>query len=302
MVITINIKSVILLLLIYNFSFTCFSQTSERVPVLFGQFNRALGLSNPAYLGSNKKKIEINLANQSLIGAFSNIRTYYGQLNYSLKKEDSIPKINHTFGLLFYSDREGSYISNTRIYGSYTIHLPITYRYTLSTGISLGASTINFDNTQSSASSSAIGLDGTIGLWLKSDNSFVGIAVNQLPQQTIIPLVEKYRLKRHLTVNICRKFYFSPTSYFAPIVQTRFFTNLQQDLDILLQMVLDNKVTFGSNLRYKKGIMAFAGLEDINMGDHHFRLVASYTFPLGRTTFNANQEMVEITLNYFINN
>src|SRR5688500_15297656 len=96
------------------------AQTTEWIPVQFGQFFNAYSIINPASCGA-KGDVELEFGRQAHGGISRNISTTYATGSLRIKPQKKRNNFQ-VLGLGFIRDREGEYLKRSSFYVNYGWH------------------------------------------------------------------------------------------------------------------------------------------------------------------------------------
>ncbi len=272
-----------------------YSQISYRYPVVFEQVERYSSFINPSEVSTDSHKAGIVLSNQNLLGPFNNIRTFIGQGFFTLNK-DSIKKSK--IGANFYSDKEGSYISNTRGYLTYSYQLSIAPNLQIASALAIGISTITYQNSQSSNSTSASALDGNLSLALVQNRFRFCFGINQFPQQTVFLIDERLTFKRYYSFYAVKNLDINYALRLNFIGMFSLKSNQVTDINFTSSLIVKKHFNIGLGYWFNRGIITLVGFDNIIIQKNTFRFVFSYSLPLLTSSTYLNQEQIALAIGY----
>jgi hypothetical protein len=260
------------------------------------QFFNHYYLLNPAN-NSLEEKLDLSVGNRSMIGVFSGVANTYGNLKYSKISENN--KQIHTLGIYFTNLRKGEYIQLNKMNLRYAWTLALSEKTFLSAGASLGL--VNYKLAGSVASAGGVdnGADIGAGLWLLSESLTIGLALQQVLNTTLQPIDEKLELNRYINLSPEYKFSVGPFDYVK--LRAWYLHSLTNELSQwMLSPVYSwkEKLDIGGGYDHSKGIYAYTGLENVQLGHGYFRLGISYLLLSTRKLSNNTDSAVEFSLAY----
>lgn len=174
----------------------CFGQIQSRLyPLYFTQYAQNFTLYNPAFLQKNS----IHSGYQYYPSIGNDIRTVYLHGHYSIKKkENDFSTPSQWIGGIITNDKEGNFLSNSKIHGLFTQRIPLTKKWNLNAGLSLGVFNFLIKNNQAIGGSSYWIFDGNIGLSLyqKENKTIIGFSLNHIFQNTFDAFFSEIQLVR----------------------------------------------------------------------------------------------------------
>lgn len=298
--------SVILLLFLFIYSLNAQFAVTE-VPVHFGQYFNNPQI-NPAR-GGSESDVEFYAGNKRNSGNFSGITTAY--LSAFLRLHSKRESFN-VLGLNFNNDNEGQFITRNRIYASYSRHQKMSADWFLSGGISLGMYNFSIKPNPSMDAVGAATFDGSGGIWLYSDNTRLGLSVNQFNNATVRPIDQVILLNRHFyfigeqDITIGESFQFGP-KLFTRYIEANNNSFIQQwRFGGGLNFLVKDLISFGASYENKEGLYTFLGIKNINMvvGENKknnsgkLNVDFSYFVP-AKNNYRTNIQSYEFVLRYY---
>jgi type IX secretion system PorP/SprF family membrane protein len=270
------------------------AQTTESIPVQFGQFFNAYSLINPASCGA-KGDVEIELGRQGHSGIWRNISTSYASGTLRIKPQRKKNNF-HVLGVSFIRDKEGEYLRRSRVYLNYGWHTRLTKKLSLGAGASAGFFSYLVSGSNASIAGSDQCPDGSIGLWLYHQRYYVGASACQVFNGRLTPLQETTTLLRHYNITGGYSYRASPMLWVNPKSIVRYTPGYPLDIDVAVIGVVDEIVAAGLNYRYNKGMVCTVGLEKLKVQKGSFKCMFSYAFPAGSVA--SSIQTYELTLRY----
>jgi len=293
-----RIYTVVFVVFFSNCIHSAQAQSGAGLPVQFIQFFKTYALINPASIGKDSA-LGLSTGNKSLTGAFSGVRTFYayGHAQFNGRKKN---RSRHVIGLTFINDKEGSFINKNRAALQYAFHLPISKKSILSAGASAGFINYSYKASNISAGGSAYAPNADIGLWWHRPRFNLGVSGNQLIASTLTPIDETYTIERHYNLTADKTFLLGPYLSLTPAFIFRWYEKQYYNADLALILSIQDNVTAALGYKYDKGLSVSGGLEDIKLGQHLFKMMISYYFPVGQVN-NYNPQAYELSLHFVPN-
>jgi type IX secretion system PorP/SprF family membrane protein len=221
---------------------------------------------------------------------------------------------HHGIGLQVISDRIGPF-SNTSAFATYAYHMAVSRTTNLSAGIGLGASRLSLDPSKLNFGSAnpsdpsvygneviaKTNLDMNAGLWLYSQNYFVGIAANQLIPHKIdyndLLDVKKGKLVPHIFATAGYRFFINEDVNLIPSVMVKSLGGIPIQIDVNAKMQFKDLFWFGASYRAKYGLAGMAGMNVMQ------RFTVSYSYDYSTTKINTiSNGTHEVVLGFILGN
>jgi len=207
------------------------------------------------------------------------------------------PEPHHGVGFTVLNDQTGP-LNRFAAYGTYAYHRGIAGQTTLSFGISAGmtnlslnTSKLNFGTTTIDPAVGTSGLINTIkpdisaGLWLYSNNYFVGLSAQQIVPQNVAFSDNKVYLTQgklvpHIFLSAGYRLQVSDDLSLLPSALIRYISPLPIGIDINTKLMYQDLIWVGGSFRFKEGYAAMVGFNinnSINIG---------YSYDLQTSTLN----------------
>lgn len=151
-----------------------------------------LALVNPAWISSNETRASLNCLYKSRMGLLNEVSTQTAYADITFKPERQLRQVVR---VVFQNEKEGPYISSPKIYGNYSIRVPITADISISAGLALGVSAHNFSAPSGTGSGSAP--DGSGGLIFRFKKTEIGAASYQFLNNKLYVLNSYLILERY---------------------------------------------------------------------------------------------------------
>jgi len=188
----------------------------------------------------------------------------------------STPYPHHGLGIIALTDKTGP-LRQSNFMGSYAYHLPLSSKISISTGVTAGLLNQTFNpqeatfNNPSDPSITSEYVNSSyfdlgLGLWLYSENFFVGVSGAQLlrnrrdlnrPDAGDNSIA---RLQRHYFTTAGFKIRFSPRFDVIPSVMVKFTDPSPLSIDVNLKGVYADRVWAGVSYRKDDAVSGMAGL------------------------------------------
>ena len=177
-------------------------------------------------------------------GIFRNIYQAYYKANYSLKSA--------TTSLYGNIEREGDFISRNRMYGNYTIYIPLSKKLKFGAGISGGLINFSMNTESQSINVNKTAIDANCGVSITSDKWFVQASIDQIPQRNI----------KSISSTFTYKTYYQALSRFNIVSNNRF--ELKGISHLLLYTDQKSEFLVGIYAAYKKTLWFGTGYNTNN--------------------------------------
>lgn len=245
----------------------------------FGLGPTNLYLQHPAYLGSEGFAI-LEVGNLTNSGAFSKVRTYYAFGGIALSKREK--SAHGHLGAFLYNESVGDFIQRPRGYLNYAWHIKLNSTFTLGAGARFGFVNYTFPSSDVSPGGSATAPDGSIGLWLQSERTRLGLSSLQILNSKIIPIDLTFRYPRSYNLFASCKIPLSVSSSLTPYTQVNIKpTQINSDYDVGVLLNLNDYIFFGPNFRNQRSVSFIFMVNNIvltKMG--YFNIKFAYNHPI----------------------
>lgn len=196
------------------------------------------------------------------------------------------PDPHHGIGFTMLNDKTGP-LNRFAAYGTYAYHIGLSPTTSLSAGVSAGftnmsldAAKLNFGNTTVDPAVAGSGIinqmkpDISAGLWLYSNDYFIGLSAQQIiPQQIAFSdntvYLEKGKLVPHLFFSAGYRMQLSDDVSFLPSTLIRYISPLPVGFDLNAKFQYQDVLWAGASFRYQDGLAAMVGVNinhTINVG------------------------------------
>jgi type IX secretion system PorP/SprF family membrane protein len=201
-------------------------------------------------------------------------------------RDYTAPDPHAGIGFTMINDRTGP-LNRFAAYGTYAYHVGLSPRTNLSAGISAGftnmsldASKLNFGTINVDPAVGSSGLinkikpDISAGLWLYSNDYFVGLSAQQIvPEQIAFSdntvYLDKGKLVPHLFLSAGYRYQLSDDVSFLPSILVRYINPLPIGFDLNAKFQYQDLLWAGASYRYQDGFAAMVGVNinhNINVG------------------------------------
>ncbi|WP_242920029.1 PorP/SprF family type IX secretion system membrane protein [Pontibacter liquoris] len=232
------------------------------------------------------------------------IPSYRGGRGNELPKEASTKRTNmyrrvrphHGLGAMAMTTQTGP-LSRSSFSASYAYHLPVSKTTRISAGVAPGLVQYSLDPSLVKTANSndpaimdgrvnEVKFDLTMGLWLYSQNYYVGVSGAQLVParrryiQTGTPEDRDGKLQKHYFATAGLRLDVSPALSFIPSVMVKLAQPSPASVDANLKALYGNRVWAGISYRHKDAVAGMAGINISPLLDVAYSYDAS-TSPLG---------------------
>jgi type IX secretion system PorP/SprF family membrane protein len=188
---------------------------------------------------------------------------------------------HHGIGMIMLNDKTGP-LSRWSINATYSYHLGLTARTSLSAGFSAGISGVNLNASQlnfgkiavdpavfSQGQLKRIRPDLGAGLWLYSANYFVGLSAQQIIPTRISfgqdsVQFRKGRLVPHLFLSAGYKFFLNDDITAIPSMMVQYVSPTNPQVDINIKVQYQDRLWLGASVRQADSYAAMAGINVSN--------------------------------------
>jgi hypothetical protein len=274
-----------------------FAQSAQRFyfPEI-DQYTTLESFLNPA--GHHQHRYQMKVGNHSQITNASNganLANYYAQAIIGIKKDTQYSFYRHQAGLLVHSEQEGKYLGRTRMYGNYSLGLPLSSQWKLALGMSMGFFNYYVASTPSTGSKSAFAADGSAGVSLWSPLTRVSLSSNHVFNSSVSDFANA-RLSRLFNAIFIQRIPWTPWisqeisawycwrgyDYSYAYTGTSFHWN----------QVLITGIALRTNL---PEIQYQLGITTKERGSNRFKIMGSYSVPLGlKNLIQLNQAEINL--------
>lgn len=254
----------------------CVKAQQVTLPVHFDQYYNNAIITNPARVAESNG---LRFNRRALSGPFKNVTSLLGSYQHQITKESS--RNEQHIGLAFINEKEGGFLNRTRIYGGYSWSTLINEKWRFTGGALMGMFNYFIKSSNTSAGGSALSPDLQMGVWMNTKGTGLGIAMNQLLNNSMSPFGTPIRLIRHYTLGISHKV------DLVDKFQMKFYANsvlnnYRNEHRVNALLGYKGGVEAGTGLVYRKGLVVTAGLSDYKLSDNRrLDFGASYFLPTG---------------------
>ena len=268
-----------ILLIILFYSTGCFSQqTGQFTQYTFNKYGY-----NPAAAGTNiNAKLEIITGIRKQWVGFDNApASNFFSANYTLKPERSYKRW-HNVGVYLAQEKVGVF-QNVGLYGSYTLHMPLTNKYNISFGIFVGVKRFSIANNAISPNDPVYGVTSTTsfyaypdiipGIRLYSKKMFFDVSVQQIyknrQEQGNKQIGHQSFLTHQLYLTYGKRFFLDNGFVLVPSVNIHSsFTNIPS-IEFNFMSYYRKRIGLGASIRNKdfiSGIFQFRFFKNCTAG------------------------------------
>ncbi|MCG8698693.1 MAG: type IX secretion system membrane protein PorP/SprF [Bacteroidales bacterium] len=281
-------------------------------PIRFSQNYACYPLTNPAMAGS-LSNYEFNVGNKRLIANQVKSATYYfnGTMRYYMKRNYRKTPFS-VVGLMFYGDREGQYLYNSKLFATYAWHGNLTSDIMFSGGFQIGLMNFTINGTDKwdkSVSQS----DGAVGVQVYNHKFHSGLSLSQIFNSRFTPHEQEYKFPTFLNISgsynltLSEFIDFKPTFYFSgPFRDSEDYEwevesikNYVFDLcalDFNLDFTLRNQFGIGIGVHNSKYLITTLEFKNQELVGGNANIFFTYGFPVNRTAIPVNFAEIGIQL------
>jgi hypothetical protein len=225
---------------------------------------------NAAYIPEDKKS-ELLFHTKLRSGVYNDISTIYASFQNTFKSKDNK---RHSIRLNLCNEKEGPYISTSRLYGNYALNIKINQNLDFFGGITMGIVNPNYNTPTKTVETTLV--DGSLDVIVKYKNSLIGIASKQILNSTssIFPSIV---LKRFYNFNLENKLVLSPKLDLKTYVLLRYFTEIPYQFNYSNALIYNDYIEVGSGYRLKRGVTFFSSITLEKLSDHPLKISFLYS-------------------------
>ncbi|MFN6945512.1 MAG: PorP/SprF family type IX secretion system membrane protein [Cytophagaceae bacterium] len=265
----------------------------------FNLFFKNYAIYNPASIGT-VSNLEANVSYKSLTGLFSQVNTYYTNVNFRANRgEREGGEHKHNFGLTLFGDKEGEFFRRSRAYLNYSFHLEVGENLFIAAGTSLGLVNYTYRSSTAGMGGSDLAFIGNVGLWVYNDRVRAGVSVNDFPNNSVRPIDEETVLFRHYVFTGDYRLDIDHNLSLRPVLSATFSDVQYTSVSPGLVCVLQERLSGGLLYRSRNGFVFLAGLEEIEVLSGMLDLTFSYMVPIQRYT-NISVNTFELAVSYYL--
>lgn len=268
------------------------------IPVYFSQYFNDPQVTG-AFLTGNESG-SLTLGHRRNSNNFGGINTSIFSGTFKSSSDGSKP--HHEYGFQAVHDQEGFLISRSRAYATYSYNLKFNSNYYLGGGSSLGFYNFNVKADGSFEGLSKFAFDGAFFIKWYSEKLQLQFNINQFPNSSIQPILQKTVLTRNAGLYGSYKFKIATKTHLTTSFNGNFskkttnpFSGFNGKLGT--KVLLVDKISTGMSLEFKNGYYFFMGMENINLMKASLDIELSYFVPLPSSN-RVNIQLFEIMLKY----
>jgi hypothetical protein len=269
-----------------------FAQTNL-YPAYYAQASEVNRYFNPA-LANRDLKLGLELGNQFYSGVYSKIENHYLLANINLGRQDSLSK-RHNLGVKISTEKEGEYISRPKGYLSYALHVRLSELYYASAGVNVGMAGYVYKSTNISGGGAATVPDADLGLAFYSERFVLGLSVNQVFDNKLLPRDLYFRWRRFCVAYLEKMFPLGQSLLVRAYAQKMFLSELRDRNDFGLGLLIGEHVEIGVTECWQERISFRATLRQIEIERMVLQLLLAYNLP-HTSASQANNQSFEVVL------
>ena len=291
-------KAVSLILIVLNTISNFYGQSKNfELPVYYGQFFNDPQINS---LGFDNETFILNIGHRKNGNNFGGINTtlFAGRYQTDTKSKNG----HHTFGLQFVSDKEGFLIRRNRASISYGRHLKISKKYNIAGGFSGGFYNFALVSNDVTGGISNYTFDGSFSLNFYSDQTRVGLNLNQMTGPSLKPIDDIIVLTPNLNAFVEQDFVVSEDFKITPSALGRVSKSTTSVFSgfytaIGLRALLQQHIMGCVSLALDNGCYFFLGTNDISFLNSRFDFNFSYFIPSLKNE-RSNVNIYELFIRY----
>lgn len=279
------------------FLFLCFhhsvkAQLSPSFSDYFDQFYNTYLLLNPSNSDSSYK-VAATISNKAQTGLFQGVNKIYADVDLRIANSRGVKQY---VGLQAINNKEGEFISKNRFLLRYGLRIPLSYRSSISAGISGGFINYAFNTSQSGTGGSDWVPDGNAGIWYLRRKLSLGFSMQQVFNQKIRPANQTFLLSNYYTATAR---YILPLNSFLNF-NTHIYAKFQQEQPIyfVCASLFEIKQTAeaGVGYSYQRGLSYVVGVKKLTIGNSRFSFYFSYF--VGASKIIVSDNAFELMIRY----
>ncbi|MFN8436340.1 MAG: type IX secretion system membrane protein PorP/SprF [Cytophagales bacterium] len=231
------------------------------------------------------------------LGPFANNNYTFANFNYRINSQ-SESKFQY-LGALFSYDKEGSFLHKYRFYVNYSYNIHLNQSWVTGFGARIGGFSYRIGKDDYPIGGNDNALDAALGIHLKNKSFDLGVSLFQIPQSKLQPFVEITKLAQYISV---QSSYTKNLNHYLKNVSNlniNFYQQKTPSVSLISGIIINDQINLTAIYRLKKSIGFMFGLENIKIGNDHFKLYVSYDIQTNRSI---KSNSVEFSLNYRILN
>ena len=254
--------------------------TVVRLPILFGQFEQAYSIANPAANGSLRRFSVSLLAQQSAFSEISS-NTYWLNINEAIGDEYAY----HNGALMFWQDNAGDFLKLTRGYLAYSFHKYVGNSYYLAAGVSGGLVNYKFEEYDYAVYNDQT-LDANVGIMLHDqDHLQVGLSVGQIVGGHLQPISQVTQLAPYYTLFFINRYTLGISSIeLEPKAMYRTVKDATDDKLLSLDAFFSSYLRVGLGIISNDFFIFSLGLDEwqLDFGDQQMAIRFLYNLPIAK--------------------
>lgn len=258
--------------------------------VEFDQYFNNPVITNPARVHESDG---FRFNRRSLSGPFKNVTSLLGSIQQHLRSDSG--RNQQGLNLTFLNEKEGGFLNRTRIYGGYSWSTKINNHWRFTGGSLIGVFNYFVKSSNTSAGGSVITPDIHMGVWMNTTKTGVGISMNQLLNNSVVPFGSPIQLERHYNLGFSHIFSFNSLFDFA-LYSNSIISNIRNSHRINTVLKHKSGVDAGVGVAYKRGLVFTAGLNGYQLSDKRILDIGvSYFMPTGEYSSQISK-ILEVSL------
>ncbi len=258
----------------------------------FDQFYNNYLLLNPSNSDSSYK-VAATISNRAQTGLFQGVNKIYLDVDLRIADRRGIKQF---VGLQAINNKEGEFISKNRCLLRYGLRIQLSYRSSISAGISGGFINYAFNTSQSGTGGSDWVPDGNAGIWYLRRKLSVGFSMQQIFNQKIRPANQTFLLGDYYTAT---------ARYIIPVnsllnFNTHIYAKFQhaQPIYFVCASLLEIQqiAEAGVGYSYQRGLSYVVGLKKLRISNSRFSFYFSYF--VGASKMNVSDNAFELMVSY----
>lgn len=261
-----------------------FGQINATLPSYTDQFYNNHPLITPAYTDTINKTT-FRAGDKSQTGLFKGVNKIYFDADFN-NRNRSLRNYSN-YGLTVLNNRIGEFINASRVYGRYSRTINLTEKAQLTAGIAFGLISLKFSPSQVSPGGTGLSPDGSIGLSYGRDKFCIGTSVQQMFNNGITPVNQKFIFNRYLNIYGYKHFQLT----YNLLLTLHALAQLQQNNTILNGAAVlghGEHLQFSIGGRNTKAIVFSAGVQQLDAGFGLLSTVLSYQVTTGKIAITDN--------------
>lgn len=239
-----------------------------------------------------QKSPKLVIGSQGQTGAFSEFRQFYGYGGVHLNQ-------NKSNGIAFgiFVSQEGMLISENRVDISYWNALKLSRKWNLSLSGKLGAINQNLGATKSTAGANSFSPNIGISVALSNEKTSISIALNQIGNFSVRPLMQEILYSQFLTSQITHTFLLSPDLNMNLFGNIRLAKNINQIAQAKMEFEFKEMIKPGAGINTSGIILSFSW-DKIPLLGHDLEATFSSQIGLFRSLTPSSTSPYQIHLRY----